>query len=174
MSRRVAAPEQDDCARSPLAIQVLPAREAYDFQFVAARLHDPNLLLDSVAVRIFRAPLLAVPVGGCRRGGRIDAGPVTVALAVRTALLGRPGFPLLRVSLSRAYGESWLVEWGERAPDQPVGAPERLRFFGYSTGFGCPEPPPHAPRTAANGGNDLPLHQLVLVPRDEPVGRGCR
>ncbi|MFJ9822373.1 DUF6302 family protein [Streptomyces sp. NPDC101151] len=149
----------------------MPALDAYDYEFVASRLHDADLLLGSVAVRIFRAPLLAVPVGGCRRGVRIEVGSATVARALRTALLGRSGFPLLRVGLSGSvYGERWLVEWGEQAPDCPVGAPEHLRFFGYCVA----SKPACDAHSAAASGSDLPLRQRVLDPRDELVERGCR
>ncbi|MFF2850544.1 DUF6302 family protein [Streptomyces sp. NPDC058001] len=118
----------------PLAIDVLPAHEAYDYEFVASRLHDIDLLNGSIAVRVYRVPLLAVPVGGCRRGGFIDIGAsVTVALAARTALIGRAGFPVPRVRLIRPTGvDAWLVEWGARAPDLPIGHPERVRFYGYT------------------------------------------
>ncbi|MCZ4098288.1 DUF6302 family protein [Streptomyces sp. H39-C1] len=175
MSLRTAAAEQHDRARPPLTVAVLPARAAYDYEFVAARLHDQSLLPRSVAVRIFRIPLLAVPVGGCRRGGRIDAGPAAVALAVRDALLGRPGFPMARVSLS---GESWFVEWGERPPDRPaLDARERLHFFGYSASSltaECPQQPPHAPLAAVSADNDLPVHQRARDSRGEPMGEGSQ
>lgn len=173
MTLRTAVPEQHSRTEMPLSIELLTARDAYDYEFVAARLHDPDLLLSSVAIRIFRAPLLAVPVGGCRRGGRIDVGPVSAALAVRDVLLGHPVFPLLRVNLTRTTsGESWLVEWGERAPGHPVGAPERLRFYGYTTGrpkMPCPlEQPLSAPYAALADSNDLPEHQRVQDPQDPP------
>ncbi|MEU8968970.1 DUF6302 family protein [Streptomyces monashensis] len=173
MNLRAHSSDQNTRTPGPLTVEILPAHEAYDYEFAAARLHDRALLADSVAVRIFRAPLLAIPVGACRRGGRIDVGPVTVALAVRSALLGRPGFPLLRVSLSRdAHGESWLVEWGERAPDRSSSDSERRRFFGYpapSDAADCPQPPPvyHA----STGGCGPPAHQRVPDVRDEPVRR---
>ncbi|MBY8889215.1 hypothetical protein K7472_30860 [Streptomyces sp. PTM05] len=151
MNLLATAAGQHDRTRTSLSVEILPAREAYDYEFVAARLHDQGLLAGSVAVRIFRAPLLAVPVGGCRRGRRTDIGPVTAALAVRSALLGRPGFPLLRVSLSRdARGESWLVEWGEQALGHRAGTPERLRFFGYSDCGRCRLSSPVALRPCAN------------------------
>ncbi|MFJ6573700.1 DUF6302 family protein [Streptomyces sp. NPDC091292] len=131
-------------APPPLTIDVRPAHEAYDYEFVASRLHDLDLLRESIAVRIYRVPLLAVPVGGRRRGGRMDVGrSVTLALAIRTVLLGHPGFPVPRIRLTRpANVDTWLVEWGAHAPDLPSGHPERNRFFGYAeaapTEEGCP------------------------------------
>jgi hypothetical protein len=122
-----------------LTVELLPAGAAFDFEFEAARLHDQVLLDSAVAVRIFRAPLLAVPVGGCRRGGRLNAGPLTVALAVRGALDSREGFPRLRVS-EGSGGGGWYVEWGESAPEYPARSPESRRFFGYG--------PPCAPHPA--------------------------
>lgn len=139
----------------PLSIAVLPADEAYDFEFVASRLHDRHLLQGSVAVRVFRTPLLAVPVGGRRRGGYVGAGPVSVALAIRDALRDLPGFPDLRVRLapSPTY---WVVEWGDRASDWPLGSAERIRFYGYCDHLTAethsrskPLPPPPQPPPAA-------------------------
>ncbi|MEU3267926.1 DUF6302 family protein [Streptomyces bacillaris] len=118
---------------SALPVTLHHARTAYDFEFVAPRLHDRHLLDSSVAVRVFRAPLLAVPVGGRRRGGCMDAGPVEVALAIRHALSEIPGFPNVRIRLVSPPGEpnNWVVEWGERLPFRlTVG--DRARFYGGS------------------------------------------
>ncbi|WP_405889495.1 DUF6302 family protein [Streptomyces sp. NBC_00133] len=162
-----------------LTITLVPAAEAYDYEFVASRLHDHCLLHSSVAVRVFRAPLLAVPVGGCRRGGRIGAGPVTVALAIRDALQGRPGFSDMRVRSALSSGSHhWVVEWGDRASDWPLCSPERVRFYGYSDGFVAEPasrltPPRHGPAATCCCAN-LPLHRFALDPRDELVERGRR
>ncbi|MFD3714918.1 DUF6302 family protein [Streptomyces sp. NPDC058677] len=114
-----------------LPVTLSHARTAYDFEFVAPRLHDRHLLDSSVAVRVFRAPLLAVPIGGRRRGGCMDAGPVEVALSIRDALLEIPGFPNVRIRLVSPPGErnNWVVEWGERLPFR-ITASDRARFYG--------------------------------------------
>ncbi|MEU9015077.1 DUF6302 family protein [Streptomyces sp. NPDC048479] len=131
-------------ATTPLSIALLPPGEAYDFEFVASRLSDASLLDRSVAVRIHRAPLLAVPVGGPRRGGYFDAGTAPVALAVRDLLLARPGFPLLRI---RLVSERWIVEWGECPPARPS-REASARFYGY----GSPSVPhPFADPTVTTG-----------------------
>src|SRR4051812_26098514 len=115
MSRRDSSPTQGTALPS---VTLLPAEAAYDYEFVAARLHDRHLLGHSVAVCVYRAPLLAVPVGGQRRGGSLAAGPVSVALAIRQALAERPGFPDARVRLVSPPGEPlrWVVDWGEHLP----------------------------------------------------------
>lgn len=114
-----------------LPVTLSHARTAYDYEFVAPRLHDRHLLDSSVAVRVFRAPLLAVPVGGRRRGGCMDAGPVEVALAIRHALSEIPGFPNVRIRLVSPPGEAnnWVVEWGERLPFR-ITESDRARFYG--------------------------------------------
>ena len=141
-----------------LTVELLPAGAALDFEYVTARLHDQVLLRDAVAVRIFRAPLLAVPVGGCRRGGRLNAGPLTIALAVHGVLSGRDGFPKLRVPESAGGGDRF-VEWGEQIPPYPGRSPESQRFFGYAPpGTGaCPLVPVQgdgAATAATSGGFD--------------------
>ncbi|MER5968519.1 DUF6302 family protein [Streptomyces sp. NPDC002055] len=113
------------------SVTLLHARAAHNFEFAAARLHDRHLLDSSVAVRVFRAPLLAVPVGGRRRGGSMDAGPVDVALAIRHALSEIPGFPNVRIRLVSPPGKPnhWIVEWGERLPFRITDS-DRDRFYG--------------------------------------------
>lgn len=128
MKARLASQTQGTGA---LSVTLSHARTAYDFEFVAPRLHDRHLLDSSVAVRVFRAPLLAVPVGGRRRGGCMDAGPVEVALAIRCALSEIPGFPNVRIRLVSPPGEpnNWVVEWGERLPFRITDS-DRVRFYG--------------------------------------------
>ncbi|MFI1761921.1 DUF6302 family protein [Streptomyces sp. NPDC020800] len=125
--------------RGAQLVTLLPPEDAYDYEFFAARLHDQHLLHSSVAVRVFRAPLLAVPVGGLRRGGTIGAGPCALALAIREALLGRDGFPNLRVGLTgpRDQPPYWVVEWGERPPSRATDD-ERAHFYGVCD---CPARP---------------------------------
>ncbi|MBD0739074.1 DUF6302 family protein [Streptomyces sp. CBMA29] len=161
-----------------LTIAVLPATAAYDFESVASRIHDRDLLRGSVALRVFRIPLLAVPVGGCRRGGRIETSSVAVALAIRAALRDIPGFPLVRVDLALPVGtDRWLVEWGEKPPDLFAGHRERLRFYGYAANAemrrperslcwasGTPTVRPEAPSAD---------HQFAPDLRNQ-ASRGCR
>lgn len=128
MKTRLASQSQE---AGVLPVALSHARTAYDFEFIAPRLHDRQLLDSSVAVRVFRAPLLAVPVGGRRRGGCMDAGPVEVALAIRDALSEVPGFPNVRIRLVSPPGErnNWVVEWGERLPFRITDS-DRARFYG--------------------------------------------
>ncbi|MFC4507888.1 MULTISPECIES: DUF6302 family protein [Streptomyces] len=56
-------------AAEPLTVHLRPATEAYDYEHYRNLLADPSVLTDSFAVCVYRAPLLAVPVGGPRRGG---------------------------------------------------------------------------------------------------------
>ncbi|MGV9883026.1 DUF6302 family protein [Streptomyces sp. NPDC003006] len=108
--------------------------EAYDFEYYAQRIAEPDLLRESWAVRMMRMPLLAARVGGTRRGGYYPVPCPDFALAVRDALQGRPGYPHLRMRRSTCPDENYVVEWGEMPPtlwpdadDDDVG-----RFYGYS------------------------------------------
>ncbi|MET7606241.1 DUF6302 family protein [Streptomyces avermitilis] len=97
---------------SPLAVpapRVLPPEQAYDYEFWARRLIDPELLLGAVAVALFRAPLLAVPMGATRRGGQLHMVEEVFARQAATALEGLPGFAALSHS-------GPIVEWGEQPP----------------------------------------------------------
>ncbi|MFI0721908.1 DUF6302 family protein [Streptomyces sp. NPDC021224] len=132
MSRRLTSTDWQTCPGSALTVGLLPPEEAVDFEFAAARLHDRAVLRGAVAVQIFRVPLLAVPVGGCRRSGRLSAGPVTIALAVHSVLRGRDGFPHLRI-VEDARGGDWCVEWGEQAPPGALRSAESRCFFGYAS-----------------------------------------
>ncbi|MEV0254769.1 DUF6302 family protein [Streptomyces sp. NPDC050732] len=112
----------------------MPPREAYDFEYYAQRIAEPELPEGSWAVRMMRMPLLAVRVGGTRRGGYHPVPCPCFALAVRDVLQGRPGYPHLRMRWSMGPEEGYVVEWGERPPmlwpdadDAAVG-----RFYGYS------------------------------------------
>ncbi len=80
----------------PLVVTALHATTAYDYEYYRSRLTDPAILVDAVAICVFRAPLLAVPVGGARRGGYMSFDLLTLATAAKTLLDGRPGFPDLR------------------------------------------------------------------------------
>ncbi|QEU90523.1 DUF6302 family protein [Streptomyces kanamyceticus] len=120
----------------PANAVVMAPREAYDFDYYAQRIADPELLVKSVAVRMVRMPLLAVPVGGTRRGGYFPVPCFCLGLAVRDVLQGQPGFWDLRLG-SALYPEGEAVEWGERPPEFPpcpdADADSALgRFYGYS------------------------------------------
>ncbi|WP_395371434.1 DUF6302 family protein [Streptomyces tubercidicus] len=112
--------------------RLLPARDAYDYEYFRARLADPHLADAGVAVALVGAPLLAVPVGGMRRGGYASFGHVVDALQVRALLGTVPGFPALRVRWSPYRDTCHTVEWGEPAPQWWEGDEAFGRFFGYS------------------------------------------
>ncbi|WP_328535974.1 DUF6302 family protein [Streptomyces sp. NBC_00344] len=116
----------------PLRITLRPASEAHDYAAYADTLADNGLLNGAVAVSVFRIPLLAVPVGGARRGGCLVAGSdCRIALAICDALTGWTGFPDVRVMEAR---RKWVVAWGESEPEPgwDLVHPDRLRFYGYS------------------------------------------
>lgn len=157
-----------------LPASVLPACDAYDFEAVGVRLSDQWLLIHSVAVRVHRVPMLAVPVGGSRLGGALAVGSYEVASAVRDVLLGRPGFPGLRLRLVSAPApEQWRVEWGEEPPKPEQGPVALADFYGYaacrppadlgavSVGSAAPPAPPSpstVPCGASEGGLDREDH----------------
>ncbi|MFJ2439797.1 DUF6302 family protein [Streptomyces sp. NPDC087658] len=111
-------------------IKVWPAHDAYDYEYLGAGLADRRLLDDSVAIQVFRAPLLAVPVGGRRRGGYFIVSGLSNARAVCDVLRGRPGFLLPRQRWAPAPDSYYVVEWGERGPRGD--ADTRARFYGYA------------------------------------------
>ncbi|MGA5124416.1 DUF6302 family protein [Streptomyces pseudogriseolus] len=113
----------------PLVVTALHATTAYDYEYYRSRLADPAILVDAVAICVFRAPLLAVPAGGTRRGGYMSFDLVTLAMAARDLLDGRPGFPDLRVRWSPYRDTCHVVEWGAQPPADDV---SRGRFYGYS------------------------------------------
>lgn len=113
----------------PLVVTAVSPWEAYDFDYYRSRLADPAVLVDAVAIRVFRAPLLAVPIGGSRRGGYMPFELVAVAMAARDLLLDRAGFPDLRVRWSPYRDTCHVVEWGDHPPLDDA---ERGRFYGYS------------------------------------------
>ncbi|MDI3408912.1 DUF6302 family protein [Streptomyces cavernicola] len=110
-------------------LRVLPATEAYDYEHFRSLLADSSVLGEAVAVCRFRAPLLAVPVGGTRRGGCMSFELLTDALEVRSLLEGKPGFTRLRVRWSPFRDTCHVVEWGGEAPGWDD--VERGRFYGY-------------------------------------------
>ncbi|WP_435060471.1 DUF6302 family protein [Streptomyces sp. bgisy060] len=109
-------------------------RDAYDFEYYGQRISDTWLLEKSVAVRTLRMPLLAVPVGGVRRGGYYPVPCLCFGRKVRDLLLEQPGFPDLRVRWSPFPDACYVVEWGERPPTLwgDRDATTLGRFYGYS------------------------------------------
>ncbi|MEV6565929.1 DUF6302 family protein [Streptomyces kronopolitis] len=116
---------------SPRA-RLLPAPEAYDYECFRARLADPDLADAGFAVAFLGTPLLAVPVGGKRRGGYVSFGHLTDALQARVLLGTVPGFPDLRVRWSPYRDTCHTVQWGEPAPQWWEEDAVFGQFFGYS------------------------------------------
>ncbi|MFJ4686222.1 DUF6302 family protein [Streptomyces sp. NPDC088789] len=109
-----------------------PAEEAYDFAYFRHRLADPAVLADAIAVCVFRAPLLAVPVGGPRRGGYMSFDLLSPAVEARNLLAERPGFPDLRIRWSPCLDICHTVRWGQPAPAWWEDDVVFGRFYGYS------------------------------------------
>jgi hypothetical protein len=108
-----------------------------DHNYFAARLEDPGLLLNAVDVD----GLLAVPVGGKRRGGFVNVEDQATALKALTELALHPGFPKARY----VAGDDEVADaiaWGEEPPPVPSETAsddewldfdeETGRFYGYS------------------------------------------
>lgn len=115
----------------PLIPRLVPAQDAYDLEHFASRLADPSLIEHAVGICFHRAPLLAVPVGGVRRGGYMPFDLLMLALKAARLLEGLPGFPEIRVIPSPHRTVCHVVEWGALPPacdDDAV----RGRFYGYS------------------------------------------
>ncbi|MFD8589896.1 DUF6302 family protein [Streptomyces sp. NPDC059637] len=109
-------------ARQDLGVRLLAPEEACDFEYWAARLVHPELLRNAVAVALYRLPLLAVPAGMGRRGGRMDMVFTSFAELTALELHGRPGFHGVA-----AVGTD--VVWGEPVP-KDLTPDARRRFFG--------------------------------------------
>jgi hypothetical protein len=109
--------------------RLLPPTAASDYESFRDRLADPTVLGHSVAVRLHRVSLLAVAVGGPRRGGYLSVDLLVTAVAVGDLLTGRRGFPDVRVRWSPYSDTCHVVEWGESAPEGSDEA--RGRFYGY-------------------------------------------
>ncbi|WP_405698323.1 ATP-binding protein [Streptomyces coelicoflavus] len=134
-------------------IVVMPPAEAYDFEYFRARV-DAGLLSRSIAVRVFRMPFLAVPVGGARRGGWFGADSLVVALAVRDVLAPISGFSGARIVWQCTPRSSYAVEWGDRPPATWLDDSERLSFYGLTQ-----------PHTPAPGFEPTPgLHDRACHP----------
>ncbi|MFJ4623652.1 DUF6302 family protein [Streptomyces sp. NPDC088812] len=124
-------------------ITVMPPAEAYDFDYFHGRI-DAHLLSRSIAIRVFRMPLLAVPVGGSRRGGWFGVDDLAIALAVRDVLAPLGGFPDLRITWQSEPRSSYVVEWGDRPPATWPDENVRLAFYGLM------RPGPGQPRTPSS------------------------
>lgn len=118
-------------------VRLLPAAEAdaTEIAYYRDRLEDPTLLDVAAAVLVNGLGHLAVPVGSRRRGGYLPVQDVVTGLAVRALLVGRPGFPDVRLRWSADLDVCHNVEWGERPPEW--GDSERGRFYGYRAGGGA-------------------------------------
>lgn len=106
-----------------------PEECAEEYAWFRERLADPGLLDSAVGVKVDGAVLLAVPVGGSRRGGYLSVGTVSDAVRVRAALRGLPGFPRVRLNLSVHRDTCHTVNWGARHPWDDAA---RGRHFGYA------------------------------------------
>ncbi|MFI8932511.1 DUF6302 family protein [Streptomyces sp. NPDC053474] len=107
-------------------VRVLPACQAYDFEYAAMHLANPQLLKHAVALAAFRAPLVAIPVGEGRRGGFLRVDQPEVGEAYMAALAGRPGFPDLR--LRTTCDGKTIVRWGAEPPQGSADA--HAEFYG--------------------------------------------
>ncbi|MFD5652992.1 DUF6302 family protein [Streptomyces sp. NPDC127039] len=140
-------------------VVVMPAAEAYDFEYFRSRV-DAGLLSRSIAVRVFRMPLLAVPVGGIRRGGWFGVDSLALALAVRDVLAPLNGFPAVRVTWQCAPRSSYAVEWGDRPPAAWLDEHERRAFYGLTLpvpvpGLGLGPEPGHHDRVRVSSPADF-------------------
>ncbi|MEV7116171.1 DUF6302 family protein [Streptomyces anulatus] len=116
----------------PLAVLLPPdAADESEMAYYRQRLDDPGLLDRALAVQVEGSVVLAVPVGGSRKGGDLSVTEVVTGLAARSLLRGRPGFPDVRLSWSRYPDCCHVVRWGAPVPyeDDPVA---EGRFYGYN------------------------------------------
>ncbi|MEU7205482.1 DUF6302 family protein [Streptomyces sp. NPDC045470] len=112
-------------------VTLVPPHEALDYSFFQHRLADPALLRRSLGLHIHTGAALAVPVGGCRRGGYLSSCCLRCGWRLRDALKGRDGFPRVRLAWPLYPGTRHLVRWGERVPAS-WNAAVIGRFYGYS------------------------------------------
>ncbi|CAM5559598.1 hypothetical protein STENM36S_01175 [Streptomyces tendae] len=110
------------------------APDAWEVIWYSERLADLSLLDAAVVAVVDRVGYLAVPVSetdGQRRGGFLAVDDRLTARCLRSALLGRPGFPAVRVRWSSDRRVCHNVEWGEAPPDTDDDQ-VRGHFYGYS------------------------------------------
>lgn len=131
-------------------VDVLPPGEAYDYDYFQARLGDDQLLARSVAVRVYRMPFLAVPIGRVRRGGFFTLQDLACAEAVREALQPLNGFPALRTAWVASPVASPAVEWGDHPPLRWDNEAQRLAFYGLTRPAGHTPCTPSSPVTCCS------------------------
>ncbi|MEU0853790.1 DUF6302 family protein [Streptomyces flaveolus] len=122
--------------RRPPSVYLRPpgAPDAWEVVWYSERLADLSLLDAAVVAVVDRVGYLAVPVGGSdgqRRGGFLAVDDRLTARCLRYALLGRPGFPAVRVQWSKDHSVCHNVMWGEAPPDTDDDQ-ARGRFYGYT------------------------------------------
>ncbi|AYV32890.1 hypothetical protein EES41_39650 (plasmid) [Streptomyces sp. ADI95-16] len=143
-----------------------PAYGAVDYEWYRDRLADPWLADQGIAISVFRLPVLVVPGGGPRRGGYYPAPELALAMAmaVRDALAGHPGFPNLRVRWCPHTDTCHTVDWGAPAP--PWDDAARGRFLRLQRH--------HHPRAPAPQTGERPV-KITRVPQtDEEVTLALR
>jgi len=90
---------------------------AIDRAWYATRLADPWLLDFSIPLRGGDGCLvLAVPVGGQRHGGHLSFPSRKCTEQATERLMGKAGFPNIRLERSREPGAYHVVRWGDGAP----------------------------------------------------------
>lgn len=144
-------------------VDVLPPGEAYDYDFFCARLGSHELLTRSVALRVYRMPLFAVPVGRTRRGGFFVLDDRAAAPAVCAALAPLNGFPDFRTVWVAAPIAAYAVEWGDRPP-RPHG---RARTSDWPSTTSC-RPVPAAFRPPLRQSPAVPLRLSKPPKRAQP------
>ncbi|MFI0219095.1 DUF6302 family protein [Streptomyces lydicus] len=77
------------------APRLIPPKAAYDYEQWARYLVHPELLSDSMAVALFRAPLFAVPTGVSRQSSQLHMVEEFFARQIAMALAALPGFAQL-------------------------------------------------------------------------------
>jgi len=112
--------------------------EAYEYElaYFKARLDDPSLLDRAIQVE----GMLAVPIGGRRRGGYLSVADAQMSERAIARLAGITGFPNLRYEYEQDDdgAEYHLVRWGDAPPHEPnLNALiefelEEGQFYGYS------------------------------------------
>ncbi|MCG8970205.1 DUF6302 family protein [Streptomyces sp. CL12-4] len=122
--------------RRPPNVYLRPpgAPDAWEVVWYSERLADPSLLDSAVVAVVDRVGYLAVPVGGAgnqRRGGFLAVDDRLTARCLHYVLMGRAGFPAVRVQWSTDRSVCHNVEWGEAPPDTDDDQ-VRGHFYGYS------------------------------------------
>jgi len=101
-------------------------------EWYRARLADATLVDRAIPILVDRRRFidLAVPVGGSRQGGHVSCATIRWAKSAYHQLLGRPGFPSVRIHYSPSRNACHSVCWGEQPPEGEDN--KRIgRFYGY-------------------------------------------